>query len=202
MTDKCPITGHADCCSRDCELHYMDAPLRVAPAPRKLLPAALAVVLYVSCIPLANWLITEYGVVSVGLGLMAPAGVFAAGIAFSARDMVQRLAGRRWALAAIVAGVLLSLLVAGPLLALASAVAFGVSELLDMAVFTPLERRSLPGAVVLSNTVGAVVDSVIFLWLAFGSLAFLPGQVWGKVLMILPALGVVLALRARERRAS
>jgi uncharacterized PurR-regulated membrane protein YhhQ (DUF165 family) len=112
--------------------------------------------------------------------------------------MVQRLAGRGVALAAIVAGVALSFVVASPALAAASAVAFGVSELLDMAVYTPLQRRTLVGAVVLSNTVGAVVDSVIFLWLAFGSLVFLPGQVVGKLMMILPALVVVLAMRRRE----
>lgn len=159
---------------------------------------AAAFVLYMSCIPMANWLISDFGVVPVGFGLMAPAGVYAAGIAFGARDAIQRMIGKRWALLAIVLGALLSLLVAAPALALASVAAFGVSELLDMAVFTPLEKRSLAGAVVLSNTLGAIVDSVLFLLLAFGSLAFLPGQVMGKVLMVLPALAVVLAVRARR----
>lgn len=163
--------------------------------PFAAIAAALA---YMACIPLANWMIVQFGIVPIGFGLMAPAGVFAAGLAFGARDMVQRLAGRGVTLAAIAAGVALSFLVASPALAVASAVAFGVSELLDMAVYTPLERRSLAGAVALSNTVGAVVDSVIFLWLAFGSLAFLPGQVAGKLLMILPALVAVLAIRHRE----
>ena len=161
---------------------------------------AASFLVYAACIPLANWMINEFGVVPVGFGLVAPAGVYAAGVAFGARDAVQRLIGKRWALLAIATGVALSLLVASPTLAVASAVAFGVSELLDMAVFTPLEKRSLTGAVVLSNTLGAIVDSVVFLLLAFGSLAFLPGQVVGKVLMILPALAVILAVRVRRAR--
>lgn len=172
----------------------MDAPLKLRPSRTLVIGAITA---YVACIPLANWAITEFGIVPIGFGLMAPAGVFAAGLAFGARDLVQRVAGKVWALTAIAVGVLLSLLVASPALALASAAAFAVSELLDMAVFTPLQGRSLAGAVILSNTVGAIADSVIFLLLAFGSLAFLPGQVVGKVLMVLPALAVVLAVRHR-----
>ena len=194
MTETCTITGRADCKDRHCELHYMDAPLKLRPSHTLVIGAITA---YVACIPLANWMISEFGIVPIGLGLMAPAGVFAAGLAFGARDLVQRVAGKAWALAAIATGVLLSLLVASPTLALASAAAFAVSELLDMAVFTPLQGRSLAGAVILSNTVGAIADSVVFLLLAFGSLAFLPGQVVGKVLMILPALAVVLAVRRR-----
>lgn len=28
--DPCPVTGLVDCAERECELHYMDAPLRLA----------------------------------------------------------------------------------------------------------------------------------------------------------------------------
>ena len=72
-----------------------------------------------------------------------------------------------------------------PAFALASGVAFLVSELADLAVYTPLERRSWIGAVALSNTVGLVVDSMLFLALAFGSQEFLAGQVVGKAWMTL-----------------
>lgn len=203
MTITCPITGDTNCKDRDCELHYMDAPLRLTPSPAPRRPAVSIVTfaIYAGCIPLANWMITEFGVVSLGFGLMAPAGVFAAGLAFGTRDAIQRWAGKRWAFAAIALGVALSFVISTPTLALASAAAFGLSELLDMAVFTPIQRRSFGGAVVLSNIVGAVVDSVVFLSLAFGSLAFLPGQVIGKLLMILPVLAVLIPLRMRECRA-
>lgn len=207
MTGICPVTGSNDCRDRGCELHYMSAPLRLAPIPAfalcgQYIIAVFAIMVYVACVPLANWMIIRFGLVSVGFGLLAPAGVYAIGVSFVARDVVQRIAGKAWAFAAIVAGVMLSFLVASPALALASAVAFGVSELLDMAVYTPLAHRSLWGAMILSNTAGATVDSVIFLSLAFGSLTFLPGQVVGKVLMTIPALVVLALIRVHQRRAA
>ena len=55
-------------------------------------------------------------------------------------------------------------------LVLASGVAFLLSEFADLGVYTPLARRRLVLAVVASSVVGLVVDSIVFLWLAFGSL--------------------------------
>ncbi len=57
-------------------------------------------------------------------------------------------------------------LIVSPALALASAVAFLLAELADMAVYTPMRRRGWAKAVVASNIVGATVDTFIFLWLA------------------------------------
>ena len=68
-------------------------------------------------------------------------------------------------------------------------VAFLTSEARDLAVYTPLiGRGSVVAAVVLSNTVGLVVDTVVFLQLAFHSLDFWQGQVIGKAWMTLLAL--------------
>lgn len=147
--------------------------------------AALAA--FVASIWIANWLVSHYGIVGVGFGLEAPAAVYVVGVAFTLRDIVQRTLGRRAVFAAILLGAGLSYLVA-PAFAVASGVAFLVSETADMAVYTPLEDRSWLGAVLLSNTVGLVLDSVIFLTIAFGSLQFLPGQIVGKALMTLAAL--------------
>lgn len=83
-------------------------------------------------------------------------------------------------------------------IALASAIAFGLSELADVAVYQPLRNRNWPAAVVASNLVGAVADSALFLWLAFGSLDFLMEQVVGKAYMIALAIPVVWALRRRQ----
>ena len=83
-------------------------------------------------------------------------------------------------LAAIAAGVVISFVVAPPALALASAAAFAISELSDLAVYTPLVRRGFALAVVLSCVAGAAIDSAAFLWLAFGSLQHVAGQVVGK----------------------
>lgn len=150
---------------------------------------------YVATIFAANWLIQHVGVVSVGFGLVAPAGVYAAGVAFTLRDVVQRTLGREWTVLAILAGAGLSYLVS-PSFAVASAVAFLASELVDFAVYAPLERRSWIGAVALSNTVGLVVDSLLFLSLAFGSLAFLWGQVIGKAEMTVLAVLLITVTRA------
>src|ERR1044072_2877633 len=121
------------------------------------------------CIVGANWAIATFGLVPVGFGLMAPAGVYFVGLAFTARDMVQEYLGRRWTFVAIIVGSALSYLVS-PQFAIASGITFLVSEGADMLVYTPLRWRSWLGAVVASNTVGLVVDSVLFLTLAFGSL--------------------------------
>jgi uncharacterized PurR-regulated membrane protein YhhQ (DUF165 family) len=156
----------------------------------------VAAVGYVATIFAANWLIEHVGIVSVGFGLHAPAGVFAAGIALTLRDVVQATLGRRAIVAAILVGALLSYTVS-PAFALASGVAFLVSELADFAVYTPLEQRSWLGAVALSNTVGLLIDSALFLWLAFGSLQFFAGQVVGKAWMTLLALVLLSLVRPR-----
>lgn len=134
------------------------------------------------------------------------AGVYFAGLAFGLRDALHEAAGRAWVLAAIVAGTALSWIVADGItlpggavpLAVASGVAFGLSELADLAVYTPLRDRNIPAAVAASNLVGSVVDSALFLWLAFGTLDLLAGQVLGKMLMVVPALPVVWTLHRRR----
>ena len=79
---------------------------------------------------------------------------------------------------------------------MASGVAFLVSELSDLVVYTPLRERSWLGAVVTSNTVGLMIDSALFLWLAFGSLQFFWGQVVGKAWMTLLAVVLIAGARA------
>lgn len=160
-------------------------------------------------VPLANWMIGHVGVVCppdapclipVAPGLMAPSGVLVAGLAFVLRDLVQRRLGLVWALAAIAAGALLSALVAPPALVIASAVAFLVSELADLGVYTPLQRRRLVLAVVASSALGLVVDTLIFLQLAFGSTELMWGQIVGKGWMVLAAIPVIYWLRQRDKR--
>jgi uncharacterized PurR-regulated membrane protein YhhQ (DUF165 family) len=83
---------------------------------------------------------------------------------------------------------------------MASATAFLLSEFTDFTVFTPLARRRLVTAVVVSSIAGLVVDSIVFLWLAFGSLEFLAGQIIGKAWMVLFSLPLVAYLRRRDER--
>jgi queuosine precursor transporter len=152
-------------------------------------------VAYIATIFAANWAIVTFGPVPVGFGLMAPAGVYFAGLAFTFRDLTQDALGRRWTFGAIIIGAALSALLSGPL-ALASGVAFLVSETADLLVYTPLRERRWLTAVAASNVVGLVIDSALFLWLAFGSLALLAGQVVGKLEMTILAVVVLWVWRA------
>lgn len=149
---------------------------------------------YVGTIFGANWSLQHYGIVSIGFGQMAPAGVLFAGLAFTFRDLLQDARGRNWTVSAIVVGTIFSWLVS-PSFAAASALAFAASEFADFSVYTPLRKRHWLGAVALSNTVGLVVDSTLFLWLAFGSLAYIQGQLIGKAYMTALAIIVLWAVR-------
>lgn len=162
------------------------------------LRSSAALVGYIATIPCSNWLVARYGAVPVGLGLSASAGVFTAGAALVLRDLVDDWLGSRAVLAAIVAGAALSYLLSSPKLACASAVAFGLAELADMAVYTPLRRRGLIWAMLASNAVGLLADSGLFLWMAFGSLGYLPGQVLAKTEVTVVA--VLLLWGAKHRR--
>jgi queuosine precursor transporter len=165
---------------------------------------------YIACIPLANWMIGHVGTVCVPngpclvpvapFGLMAPSGVLLVGLALVLRDLVQRRLGITYALAAIAVGAALSGILAPLPLVFASTTAFLLSELADFAVYTPLQKRGLILAVLASSMVGLVADSIVFLWLAFGSFEFLLGQIVGKAWMVLLTLPAIEWLRRRDRR--
>jgi uncharacterized PurR-regulated membrane protein YhhQ (DUF165 family) len=166
-------------------------------------------VLFCLTIPAANWMVGHAGTVCVphgpclipvAPGLMAPSGVLMIGVALMLRDLVQRRLGVAIASLAILIGTAISALLAPPALVIASAAAFLISEFADLAVYTPLARRRLVAAVVASGIVGLLIDSVVFLWLAFGSLQFLPGQVVGKALMVVASIPFMVVLRRRDER--
>lgn len=170
--------------------------------------AALAFIAYALSIPLANYMIGHVGtpafpggphVIDVGFGQTAPSGVLLIGVALAARDAIQAAIGARWALLAIAIGVALSFGV-NPDVATASAVAFGAGELADLAVFTPLRRRHLSLAVIVSGVVGGVIDTFIFLQIAFGSTQFWQGQVIGKTMVALACGASVWTWRAVSHR--
>ena len=159
------------------------------------------------CIPAANWLIGNVGtecvpqgpcIIPVAPGLTAPSGVLMIGLALVLRDLVQRSLGAKWAAGAILFGAGLSALFAPTALVVASAVAFLLSEFADFAVYTPLQRKRLVLAVFASSVVGLVIDSAVFLYLAFGSLDFIVGQIVGKAWMVVAALPVIHLMRKRH----
>jgi uncharacterized PurR-regulated membrane protein YhhQ (DUF165 family) len=169
----------------------------------------IALALFALTIPAANWLIGNVGTVCVPDGpclvpvwpdIKAPSGVLMIGLALVLRDVVQRRLGTLAGLGAIAIGTLISAFLAPPAIVMASVSAFLLSELADFAVYTPLQRRHFIAAVAASGVLGLVVDSLVFLWLAFGNLDFLSGQIVGKAWMVLLALPLMHLLRRRDER--
>lgn len=152
----------------------------------------LASLVFVGLVVAANWLTARYGMVA---GLVT-AGTFAAGLVLLVRDWLQEAGGRLLVVVCIAVGAGVSVWMSTPSLALASGVAFAASELVDFAVYTPLRKRSLAGSMLLSNTAGAVADSLLFLSLA----GFPLGQWWSqslvKVSVTLPFVAAVVIGRA------
>lgn len=157
--------------------------------------ATFTAAVLVGCVVVANLLVTHIAPIPVGFGYLAPAGVLVAGLAFTVRDLLDRTGGRKWVLGAIAVGTVVSLLMGTGVIAFAAAAAFAVSELLDWLTYRALHERFLL-AVTASGIVGLLIDSLLFCWLAFGSLAFVPGQILGKIY----ALGAAVAALALIRR--
>jgi uncharacterized PurR-regulated membrane protein YhhQ (DUF165 family) len=147
----------------------------------------------------ANYITTHLGMVPVGFGLQATAGTYLAGLTFILRDTLHDAAGKAATLAVIAAGALLSFLVAAPFIAIASAAAFALSEIADLAVYSPLRSRGYVRAAIASNIVGAVVDSIVFLALAgFPIMLALPGQLVGKLVVTAAVMFAVVLFRLRR----
>lgn len=161
---------------------------------------------YITVVVLANWAINRYGVVRVGLGYRAPAGVWFVGAALILRDLVQYLSGLPRGSKRL-AGLMLVLITTGALvswavttssipgvstgrIALASGVAFACSELIDYVLFTVVAPW-WGSAVLIGGLAGAILDSIVFLSIAFGSLSLLTGQVLGKSYGIVAAALVI-----------
>jgi queuosine precursor transporter len=161
-----------------------------------------ALIAYVSSVVAANWLTARFGFVPVGFGLATTAGTYAAGMALLARDALQDAAGRRAVLFAIALGAALSAWLSTPQLAVASGTAFLVAEVADMTVYTPLRRKGWARAVLASNVVGAVLDTLVFLWLAGFPVTSttVGGQLVGKVIWATAVpVAVVLVVRMVRR---
>ncbi len=168
----------------------------------------IALALFAATIPAANWLIGNVGtmcipqgpcLIPVGFGLMAPSGVLMVGAALVLRDIVHERLGVYWAIGAVLLGGMLSAFFASPALAIASTLAFLLAEGADLAVYAPLRKRHLSWAVLLSGIAGAIIDSAFFLWLAFGSLSLIEGQIVGKLWMSLLAAAGLVSVRALKK---
>ena len=164
---------------------------------------------YMATIPIANFMIGNIGtfcvpdgpcMIPVGFGYSAPSGVLMVGLALVLRDYVQEHFGTKWSIAAITFGAILSYFLADPFIALASFVAFATSELFDFAVYTYVRKRDRALAIAASGVVGSILDSAVFLFIAFQSLAYIEGQIIGKVAISLLAAIIIKAKLLRQNK--
>lgn len=156
---------------------------------------------FLACILAANAATSHLGLVPVGFGLTATAGTYFAGACFVLRDVVHDRAGTAVALGVVLLGAALSYLIADPFIALASGVAFLVSEVADLLIYAPLRDRGYVRAAVASNLVGALVDTLLFLYIAGFGIAgsIVAGQLVGKLWLTLAAVLAVGGARALLR---
>jgi hypothetical protein len=124
----------------------------------------------------------------VGFGYTAPSGVFMIGIALVLRDLIQEKYGKWNAFSAVIVGSGISYALADPYIAVASLSAYLLAETADLLVYTKLRRKSISAAVLASGFAGSIIDSAIFLFIAFGSLQFIEGQIIGKLWMSIAAI--------------
>lgn len=159
--------------------------------------ATLAAAGFVATIPAANWTLDRVGFLHLGPLGSVPSGVLWVGLAFVLRDIAQLLTTKWHTLAAIAIGVGASYWLADPRIATASGLAFGLSELLDWAIYTPLAARRFVTAVLLSSLAGGALDSALFVRVAFHSYAGWWQLAIVKALIVAAATPVAAAYRTR-----
>jgi len=132
----------------------------------------VAVTGFLGSIPFANWWLANNGMWDAPVLGMLPSALWVVAISFVLRDLAQITLGRKFAWAAIAVGTVLSWWLANPMLAVASGVAFLISESTDAAIFTPLaDRGRFLLGVTISGYAAGFIDSAVFLRIAFGSWA-------------------------------
>lgn len=153
----------------------------------------LAATLYLTLIVATNISFSQIGPV--------PATFVLVGLTLAARDFVHETSGRWVSLGLVVVGAGASGLLASPDVALASLVAFLLAETLDLLIYERVKARyGLAAGVGASGVVGSIIDSTVFLLIAFGSLAYFWAQVTGKLLATVAVAALALAVSAVRRR--
>jgi len=132
-------------------------------------------------------------------GLSVPAGTLFAGAGLTARDLLHDALGARAVAFGIVAGAGLTAMTACPRIAVADAVAFTASEIVDALIYAQLRHHTRMGAVAASNAAGLVIDSVLFAPLAFGSSTAVPGQILGKTAVTTLTLALLQGIDSTRR---
>jgi uncharacterized PurR-regulated membrane protein YhhQ (DUF165 family) len=146
------------------------------------------ILLYLGAIATANVLTAKLMPVAVG-PFIVPAGTFFIGATFVLRDLVQHAVGRKATYGWIATAMALSAVTSWALgdtlwIVFASAVTFLFSEATDTELYTRL-RLSIGKRVLLSGTVGSLLDSAIFVVIGLSPLGagFLAWNEVGQAIM-------------------
>ncbi len=161
------------------------------------------VYLYVALIPLVNWGFANVPTVPMpDGGNWAPMAIVT-GLILVVRDFAQREVSH-YILLPLMIGLGFSYFMAPAEIALASGIAFGVSEMVDYIVYTT-SKRPLSERVLISSSLSAPIDSTLFLLIANMAI---PGVFsWMTLLTsivskLVGAYAVYLILRRRESRSN
>lgn len=131
----------------------------------------------------------------IALGDILTWGAFTYPIAFLVTDLTNRQFGptiaRRVVYVGFVVGVLLSLLLSDPRIAIASGTAFLIGQLLDISVFNELRRQSWWKAPLAASLLGTVLDTILFFSLAFAPVFAFIGPNIDFATASAPILGVM-----------
>jgi len=149
---------------------------------------------YILSIVAVNYGFTVVPLIPLPNGEMWPPMSLIVGFIFVVRDFAQREIGHKILLAMLAGGVL-SWLMASPTIAVASVVAFAVSEIMDWAVYSFTGYR-FSQRILLSSTISTPVDSVVFL--AMIGLFSISNVIIMTVSKMIGAVVVFLLVRQRE----
>lgn len=163
-----------------------------------LIPAVLAMCVSVA----ASNILVQYQFNYFGLGDILTWGAFTYPLAFLVNDLTNRRFGpqaaRKVVLAGFVLGVIMSIWLATPRIAIASGSAFLFAQLLDISVFDRLRRLSWWKAPFAAAMVGSVLDTILFFAIAFAAqfawIDQMTGHTDSSLTEIVPFLGQPVAL--------
>lgn len=140
--------------------------------------------LYIASVVLVNILFSVVPMITTPIGLLSPVAVVV-GFTFIIRDFAQRKSGHSVLIAMCIATVL-SYIMADPYVATASALAFGISELADYAVYT-YSKTDFKRRILYSSLISTPVDTVVFLYI-------ISAFTWGTVALMIAAKLVAVAI--------
>lgn len=179
--------------------------------PRRTAVTGALAAVFIASAAASNWTIQHVGqnngpyaphTIPIGWGLHAASGVLLVGAMITLRDALHEQIGIKGTVLVIAIASLISGLLAPPPVAIASSVTMLAAETADALVYQRLRLRGYLIAGAASNLVSSLIDSALFLFIAYGVTAMRHGTyplTIGKIEASLVTLAV-LAIAARTFR--